>query len=82
MNPFSQRSNRNFIAGAHDAAMAGLSFVLSVYIRLGAEQWHLAQDYLLPGTVGFTLVSVVVFAYMRLYRGLWRYASMQDWWQL
>ena len=78
MSLFSPRLNRNLLAAAYDAAVAALSFVLSVYIRLGTEQWYLAKDYLLPGTVGFTAVSVAVFAYMRLYRGLWRYASMQD----
>lgn len=70
--------NRNLLAALHDAGMAGLSFVLSLYIRLGADQWDQAQDYVWPATIGFTLVSVVVFGYMRLYRGLWRYASMQD----
>lgn len=78
MNLFSRRLSRNLLAAMFDTGMAGLSFVLSVYVRLGSEQWYLAHDYLLPGTVVFTLVSVVVFTYMRLYRGLWRYASMQD----
>ncbi len=78
MNLSSVRFNRNLLAAFHDAGMAALSFVLSVYIRLGSEQWYLAQDYLVSGAVGFTIVSAVVFAYMRLYRGLWRYASMQD----
>ena len=69
---------RNVIAALHDALMAAVSFVLSVYIRLGSEQFSQSADYLVPGTVGFTLVSLAVFLYMRLYRGLWRYASIQD----
>ena len=68
----------NVIAALHDAAMASVSFVLSVYIRLGSEQFSQSFNYLVPGTIGFTLVSLVVFLYMRLYRGLWRYASMRD----
>ena len=70
--------SRNALAAAHDALMAALSFVLSVYIRLGAEQFSQSEDYLVPGTVIFTLVSVAVCAYMRLYRGLWRYAGVRD----
>lgn len=78
MIPFNRHINRNVFAAVNDAVMAGLSFMLSVYIRLGSDQWAQAEGYLLPGTVAFTVVSALVFAYMRLYRGLWRYASMQD----
>jgi FlaA1/EpsC-like NDP-sugar epimerase len=78
MSLFRIRYNRNNIAAAHDAVMAALSFVLSVYIRLGPDQWAMASDYIAPGTVLFTAVCFCVFVYMRLYRGLWRYASMQD----
>lgn len=70
--------NRNIFAAMHDAVMAGLSFLLSVWLRLGEEQRHLADDYLRSGTLLFMLVCIVVFTAMRLYRGLWRYASMQD----
>ena len=66
------------IAALHDAWMAGLSFLLSVYIRLWPDQLHQADDYLRLGATLFTLTSVAIFAYMRLYRGLWRYTSMQD----
>jgi len=70
--------NRNRIIAIHDAFMAAISFVLAIYIRLGSEQIHLADEYILPGTIGFTASCVVVFLRMRLYRGSWRYASMQD----
>ena len=73
-----KRFNRNLIAVLHDAAMAALSFLFSVYLRLGEEQLYLAADYLGYGTLLFTLVCVTVFVSMRLYRGLWRYASMRD----
>lgn len=72
------RINRNLYVSMFDSAMAALSFVLALYIRLGSEQWHLAQDYLLPGTLTAAFVSLVVFSSMRLYRGVWRYASMPD----
>lgn len=70
--------NRNLIAVAHDALMAAASFVLAAYIRLGDAEWSFAQHFLLTGTVVLTLTCICVFIYMRLYRGLWRYASIQD----
>jgi FlaA1/EpsC-like NDP-sugar epimerase len=78
MSRFNPRINRNLGVALLDASMAAISFVLSVFIRLGTEQWHLAHDYLPTATFVFTVVCAVVFAYMRLYRGLWRYASMQE----
>lgn len=69
---------RSLIAAMHDALMAGLSFVASLYIRLGQENFYLANNYLAFGTVLFGVICVCVFAYMRLYRGLWRFASMHD----
>lgn len=69
---------RNLIAATHDATMAGLSFLLAVWLRLGEEQLHLAADYLHYGALLFTAVAVVVFSSLKLYRGLWRYASMRD----
>jgi len=78
MSLFNPTSNRNMFAAAHDALMAALSFLLAVYLRLGPEGWPQSHGYLIPGTVLFTLITVIVSVYMRLYRGLWRYASMQD----
>src|SRR5687768_18426851 len=72
------RFNRNLIAVAHDAFMAAASFMLSVYLRLGEDQMHMAESYLPLSISVFTLTCVVVFVAMRLYRGLWRYASTQD----
>jgi len=72
------RSFRNFIATAHDIIMAALSFLLAVYIRLGDELIADSFPYLFTGMIIFTAVSAIVFLYMRLYRGSWRYASMRD----
>lgn len=69
---------RNLIAALHDATMAGLSFLIAVWLRLGDEQLHLASDYLHYGALLFTGVCIAVFFSLRLYRGLWRYASMRD----
>ncbi len=77
-NPKKKLLNRNLVAVVHDACMAAASFIGAAYMRLGEEQWGLAQGYLATGTIVFTCICVSVFIYMRLYRGLWRYASMQD----
>jgi FlaA1/EpsC-like NDP-sugar epimerase len=73
-----KRFNRNLIAAAHDAGMAAASFLLAVWLRLGEGQMDQVQDYLRYDTLLFTLICMSVFISMRLYRGLWRYASMRD----
>lgn len=72
------RSFRNVIAAFHDGVMAAISFLLAIYIRLGDEQFAQFQPSIKFGTLVFTIVCVSVFIFMRLYRGLWRYASMRD----
>lgn len=74
----SNQSFRNIIATLHDIIMAAISFLLAVYIRLGDDQIESAFPYLLMGTAIFTLVCIMVFIYMRLYRGSWRYAGVRD----
>ncbi len=72
------RLDRPYIAAGHDVVMAAVSFVLSLYLRLGGDFWSQVQGFVLEGTVVFTLVCTAVFARMRLYRGVWRYASLND----
>ncbi|HLI10249.1 MAG TPA: nucleoside-diphosphate sugar epimerase/dehydratase [Alphaproteobacteria bacterium] len=62
----------------HDVVMAGLSFVLSLYLRVGnAVGWYL-ENYLWPGLLIFTGVAAVILLWMRTHRSIWRYASMYD----
>jgi len=72
------RLNPNYIAVAHDGVMAAVSLVLALYLRLGDNFRYFTQEYLPYAMGGFTLVAMGVFITMRLYRGLWRYASLQD----
>lgn len=71
-------NKRSLIAALHDALMASLSFLFSLYIRLGDDQLYMAGGYFLEGVVMFTLICLGVFNAMGLYRGLWRFASMRD----
>ena len=72
------RFDRPHIAAAHDIFMAAASFVLSLFLRLGEDFWPQVRHFLLEGTIVFTLVCAGVFVGMRLYRGVWRYASLND----
>ena len=71
-------NRRAILAYAHDIAMAALSFVISLYLRLGGEivgyQVRLTAIYILS----FTVIAAVVYRLTGLYRGIWRYASLPD----
>src|SRR5271167_993819 len=71
-------NRRAVFAFAHDTAMAALSIVLSLYLRIGSEivgyQPRLTGLYVLC----FTLIAASVFLLTGLYRGIWRYASLPD----
>lgn len=70
-------SRRGIIAFCHDIFMAGLSFIIALYLRLGDEIFSL-QDLLLSGVATFCTISAVIFYLLGLYRGVWRYASIRD----
>lgn len=72
-------SRRSGVAFCHDVAMAAASFVLSVWLRMGNAvwgQWH--SMHLSSAALLFTAVAAAVFLSLRLYRGVWRYASLRD----
>ncbi|MFN3077860.1 MAG: polysaccharide biosynthesis protein [Alphaproteobacteria bacterium] len=72
--------NRGHIAFLHDIVMAGVSFVLSLYLRLGNDVLPTLNDGRLVGggMALFTVVAATVFWTQGMYRGVWRYASMND----
>ena len=72
------RLNRPSLAFLHDIVMAAGSFALSLYLRLGDMLYIYSPTLLVEGTVLFTVVSAGVFWFMGLYRGVWRYASLND----
>jgi len=74
----SRRFRPAYIAYTHDIVMAAISFALSLYLRLGAELFEKSPDWLGVGTILFTVVCAVAFWFMRLYQGIWRYASLND----
>jgi len=74
---FRIRFNRARIAFFHDVFMAAASFPVALYLRLG-EDYPLAEDYVAAGTLIFAAVAAPVFWFSRMYRGVWRYASLDD----
>lgn len=71
-------STRNMIAFTHDLIMAALSFGISMALRMGDIVDPLHNTVLLTGTATFTATAALVFLSLRMYRGIWRYASTTD----
>jgi FlaA1/EpsC-like NDP-sugar epimerase len=71
-------NRRAFFAFLHDVAMAAVSLVVSLYLRIGNDivdyQPRLTAIYI----AGFTLIAASVFLLTGLYRGIWRFASLPD----
>ena len=72
------KSNRARVAYIHDVCMAAISFPVSLYLRVGGEMYYFATSFLLEGMILFTVVAAVVFWLANMYRGVWRYASLND----
>jgi FlaA1/EpsC-like NDP-sugar epimerase len=74
-----EKLSRAHVAFAHDIVMAALSFVAALYLRLGDDIWlYWGSGDLALGTGLFAVVAMPVFLSQRLYRGVWRYASVND----
>ncbi|MDA0781849.1 MAG: nucleoside-diphosphate sugar epimerase/dehydratase [Rickettsiales bacterium] len=68
---------RSHIAALHDIFMASASLITSLYLRLG-ENFAASYNYLTPAILLFTASCACVFFFMGLYKGVWRYASLND----
>lgn len=69
---------RGLIVFTHDIFMAAISFFGALYLRVGDDIFYYPQDVLSQGAGVFVFIAVGVFWYMDLYRGVWRYASLND----
>jgi FlaA1/EpsC-like NDP-sugar epimerase len=72
------RFDRTLLAIIHDGLMAALSFLLALYLRLGDQIAQQDPAWLVQSTVLFTLIVLVFLRLTGLYRGIWRYASLND----
>src|SRR3954453_11339994 len=76
---FFPKSLRAIFAFLHDLVMAALSFVLALYLRVGDEMLRILEPKLIVlYGIAFTLIAGAVFLVTGLYRGIWRYASLPD----
>ena len=71
--------HRGHIAFLHDVVMAAVAFLTAVYLRTGADwvpNWEAST--LLLATVTFTGIAALTFLSSGMYKGVWRYASVDD----
>ena len=71
-------NRRALLAFVHDVLMAGLSLAASLYLRLGDDVVDYQPQLTATYIVGFMLIAALVFLLTGLYRGIWRYASLPD----
>src|ERR1700751_4300095 len=62
----------------HDVTIAAGSIVASLYLRLGNGVLDYEPRLTAIYIIGFTLIAAGVFLLTGLYRGIWRYASLPD----
>ncbi len=68
---------KSWLIYLHDLLMVALSFGGALYLRLGDQTFdHI--NLLLTGTGLYILIALPLFRVFGLYRGMWRYASVQD----
>ncbi len=72
-----RHANRILIAFLHDLVMAGLAYVLSLYLRLGHFDFSERGPWLVQLTL-FVAICGLTFLTTGLYRGIWRYVSVRD----
>ncbi|MBO6783667.1 MAG: polysaccharide biosynthesis protein [Alphaproteobacteria bacterium] len=72
------RLSRSKIAYGHDIFMAALSLPLSLWLRMGPSIDTVPETFIVQSTLLFAVIAAAVFWPMGLYRGIWRYASMND----
>jgi len=70
--------NRANFVFVHDVVIAAVAFVLSLFLRLGENIFFYPREELFIAVLTFTVVAAVVFRLMRMYRGVWLYASLND----
>lgn len=79
MKFFHRLSGRGMIAFGHDIVMTGLSFFLAMALRVGGlDNYAMPWDMVVQGSLAIAAISAAVFWFSGLYRGVWRYASMDD----
>ena len=74
--------SRGWIVYGHDIFMAALSFILAVYLRLGFWVFEFYPEMWTSACALFTGICAAIFWPSGMYRGVWRYASLNDLWAI
>jgi O-antigen biosynthesis protein WbqV len=70
--------NRSFLALIHDTFIVILSLQISLFMRLGEDISQLPSNVIVLNTLLYVLFGVAVFLGKHMYRGMWRYSSLED----
>ena len=76
--PFLLDNRRAVFVYIHDIAMVALSFLISLYLRLGGDVVDYKPRLMAVYIVSLAMIAAVVYRLTGLYRGIWRYASLPD----
>ena len=75
---FSFFRNKANLVYLHDIFVTFICFNLSIYLRLGSEFNSIPNSILIYGTILITIIGATVYRLTGLYKGIWRYASIND----
>ncbi|MEL0105584.1 MAG: polysaccharide biosynthesis protein [Rhodospirillales bacterium] len=78
MKRFLPTSQRSILVFAHDVVMTFVAFVVAMYLRVGEDFIYYSLDLRLTSASAMTIIAAAVFLFSGLYRGVWRYASLND----
>ena len=75
---FSFFRNKANLVYLHDILVTAICFNLSIFLRLGTEFNSLPNTLIIYGTALITVLGAIVYRTTGLYKGIWRYASIND----
>ncbi len=70
--------NKANLVYLHDIFITAICFNLSIFLRLGTEFNSLPNSIIIYGTALITIIAAIVYRSTGLYKGIWRYASIND----
>ena len=75
---FSFFRNKANLVYLHDIFITAICFNLSIFLRLGSEFNSIPNSIIVYGTILITIIGAIVYRLTGLYKGIWRYASIND----
>ena len=70
--------NKSNIVYLHDIFVTAVCFNLSIFLRLGSEFNSIPSSIIVNGTLLITFIGAIIYRLTGLYKGIWRYASIND----